>query len=114
MLKPIAYGTGIRRIFALYADCPITPAIDVTQNSFKMTLPNMNAVNGNWRAKSDSITPQMQTVLDFLSNYGKISDLELQKLLNIKRTRAFTLAKQMVDAGLIKIKGRGSDRRITL
>jgi ATP-dependent DNA helicase RecG len=41
-----AYGTGIRRIFALYKDCPILPAIDVTPNSFKITLPNINTSKG--------------------------------------------------------------------
>ena len=39
-----AYGTGIRRIFALYGDGGVLPAIDVTQNSFRITLPNRNTV----------------------------------------------------------------------
>ncbi|MDR3121310.1 MAG: hypothetical protein LBU58_08270 [Clostridiales bacterium] len=37
-----AYGTGIRRIFALYDDCTVKPDIAVTPNSFKLTLPNMS------------------------------------------------------------------------
>lgn len=39
-----SYGTGIRRIFALYRGYSIQPTINVTPNSFKFTLPNMNAI----------------------------------------------------------------------
>jgi ATP-dependent DNA helicase RecG len=49
-----AYGTGIRRIFALYGNCPVLPVIDVTQNSFKITLPNMNAVKGENSGMGDA------------------------------------------------------------
>ena len=38
-----AYGTGIRRIFALYGECHQKPEIVVAPNSFKLVLPNMNA-----------------------------------------------------------------------
>ena len=37
-----SYGTGIRRIFSLYADCAKMPEITVTANSFKLVLPNTN------------------------------------------------------------------------
>jgi ATP-dependent DNA helicase RecG len=109
-----AYGTGIRRIFALYKDCPLLPVIDVTQNTFKITLPNMNAVKEEISLSNGGITPQMQILLDYLSEHGEITDAEIQSLLNIKRTRSFTLIKQMADAGLVKIVGRGANRKIKL
>lgn len=37
-----SYGTGIRRIFSLYADFPEQPRIEVTPNTFKIILPNRN------------------------------------------------------------------------
>ena len=109
------YGTGIRRIFKLYEDCPIPVAIDVTQNSFKITLPNMNTARENLVSSiKNSLTPQMQTLLDYLKKHGEISDEEVQMLLGIKRTRAFNLTKQMSDAGLLMIVGRGKNRRFIL
>ncbi len=57
---------------------------------------------------------QMQAVLEYLKEHGSISQGELQELLSIKRTRAFTLIKQMSDAGLFKVEGRGANRRIIL
>jgi len=107
-----AYGTGIRRIFALYEGCAVQPTIDVTANSFKLTLPNMNAVE--IKTPAFEITPQMQTLLDYLEAHNEISDDEIQKLLGIKRTRSFDLTKQMADMGLVKIVGRGASRRVFL
>jgi ATP-dependent DNA helicase RecG len=52
----------------------------------------------------------MQKILDYIDENGKISDLEIQDLLGLKKTRAFTLAKQMRDEGLIKVIGRGSQK----
>ena len=129
-----AYGTGIRRIFTMYDDCSTIPDISVTQNSFKITLPNMNAaidkvinetlitalnesVDGGKTEKPpvcDTITPQMQKVLDYLKVHETISDDEIQALLKIKRTRSFTLTRKMSEAGLVCIEGRGTKRKITL
>jgi len=109
-----AYGTGIRRIFALYEHCSVLPAIDVTPNSFKITLPNINAVKELSADSNGVVTPQMQAVLDYLQNNGEATDGDIQKLLGIKRTRSFNLLKQMADAGMIRIAGRGANRRIVL
>jgi len=109
-----AYGTGIRRIFALYGDCPTLPSIDITPNSFKITLPNMNTSKAQTSDSSVVVTPQMQTVLDYLNEHGLISDEEMLSLLGIKKTRLFELTKQMTGAGLIKVEGRGANKKITL
>ena len=112
-----AYGTGIRRIFAAYRDCPVQPSISVAPNSFRIVLPNLNHARQTDAPGSDMpkvVTPQMKTVLEYLSAHGEISDQELQELLGIKRTRAYTLAKEMETAGLIGISGRGAKRRLTL
>ena len=109
------YGTGIRRILALYEDCPDPVSIDVTPNSFKITLPNMNTSREKIILSIKSaLTPQMKKVLDYLEVHGEISDVKLQALLGVKRTRAFNLTKQMSEAGLLTIIGRGKNRKIVL
>jgi ATP-dependent DNA helicase RecG len=109
------YGTGIRRIFTLYENCPMPVTIDVTPNSFKITLPNMNAAKGSLVSSiKNSVTPQVQLLLDYLKEHKSISDEEVQALLNVKRTRAFNLTKQMSEAGLVVIVGRGKNRKIIL
>src|SRR5699024_11153931 len=37
-----AYGTGILKINESYAECAVKPQFEVTDNAFKITLPNIN------------------------------------------------------------------------
>ncbi|MCR5055721.1 MAG: putative DNA binding domain-containing protein [Clostridia bacterium] len=104
-----SYGTGIRKIYSLYANCPRQPKIEVTPNSFKIVLPNMNQAAAN--APTPSITTQKKDILDYIGENGSITDLEIQNMLGLKKTRAFTLAKQMRDEGLIRAVGRGSEKK---
>lgn len=116
-----SYGTGIRKIYALYKDCAAQPRIEVTPNTFKLVLPNMNAepAEGPVEARGPVtapavVTPQMKTVLDYLAEYGEMSEEDLQELLNVKKTRAYLIARQMSEEGLIKIVGKGAAKRYKL
>lgn len=106
-----SYGTGIRRIFNLYTACSEQPQIEVTSNTFKIVLPNMNAAPAAEPDNTAEITPQMQKVLDFIKANGQITEKEISDLLGLKKTRTFTVAKQMRDLGLIKVVGRGDSKK---
>ena len=69
-------GTGIRRIYKLYENCPVQPMIAATPNTFKIVLPNMNAVQEASTKQDAVLTPQMQKVLSFVSEHGQITDEE--------------------------------------
>ncbi len=104
-----SYGTGIRKIYNFYANCSEQPRIEVTSNTFKIILPNMNRM-----AEKESgtvVTAQMQKILDYIEENGQITELEIQELFGLKKTRAFILAKQMRDEGLIRVEGRGDSKR---
>lgn len=116
-----SYGTGIRKIYTLYKNCAAQPRIEVTNNTFKLVLPNMNAsgsITGHVLEKSEKapvvITPQMKMVIDYLTEYGEMTDEDLQELLNIKKTRAYLLARRMSENGLIDIIGRGAAKKYKL
>jgi len=110
-----SYGTGIRRIYKLYENCPVQPSIEATANAFKIVLPNMNAAeshatnnrNDHTTPVPATITPQMKIVIEYITERGEINDADLQTLLGIKKTRAYLLAKQMEKLGLIETIGRG-------
>ena len=116
-----SYGTGIRRIFKLYENCSVQPTIEATANAFRIVLPNVNAIgtavertHATIGKSSATITPQMKTVVDYLTEYGEMTDEDLQELLNIKKTRAYLLARQMHENGLIDIVGRGATKKYKL
>ena len=104
-----SYGTGIRKIYNLYANCSEQPRIEVTSNTFKIILPNMNRAMP--KESETVVTAQMQKILDYIEENGQITELEIQELLGLKKTRAFILAKQMRDEGLIRVEGRGDSKK---
>ena len=105
-----SYGTGIRRIFKLYANCPVQPSIEATTNAFRIVLPNMNAVS----AGAEIAAEAKPAAPDYLKEYGEMRDEELQELLHIKKTRAYLLTRQMSEEGLIKVVGRGAEKTYRL
>ena len=109
-----SYGTGIRRIFNLYDGCAKQPQIDVTPNTFKIILPNMNTARADEPKKAAAVTPQIQKVLEYIQTNGQITDKEIGDLLNLKKTRIFNITKQMRDLGLIQVIGRGEQKKYVL
>lgn len=106
-----SYGTGIRRIYSMYKNYSEQPKIEVTANTFKIILPNMNTSTSINTAKtSKKVTVQKQKILDYIAKHGHITDEEIQKLLELKRTRTYVLTKQMCEEGLIVVSGRGADK----
>ncbi|MBO7659569.1 MAG: putative DNA binding domain-containing protein [Clostridia bacterium] len=106
-----SYGTGIRRVFKLYEGFPVQPSIEVSAGAFKMVLPNMNAEPPADNAPTREVTGQMKKVLSYLDEYGTISDSEVESLLDVKRTRAYLLMREMSEMGLICCEGRGKDKK---
>ncbi len=133
-----SYGTGIRRIFRLYEDCIEQPRIELTPNTFKIILPNRNTQENGYmnvlrdRARDQrypggavsvmrdapaekrsgstllGLSPQMEQVVDYVVMHGQVTEEELQELLGVKKTRAYVLAKQMCEMGVLQAVGRGS------
>ena len=103
-----SYGIGIRKIFSLYDHNEAKPRIEITNNTFKIILPNMNY--GNENTNVNILSPQINMILEYIDKYNQIDELEIQDLLNIKKTRVFVLTKEMKDLGLIKSIGRGTNK----
>ena len=104
-----AYGTGIRRMYKLYENCPAQPRIEVTHNTFKMILPNMNVAEP--LASKTRLATQKKKILDYILKNKQITENEIMELLGVKKTRAYTVAKQMCDENLIVVVGRGTDKK---
>ncbi len=112
-----SYGTGIRKIFNFYKDCEIMPRIEVTSNTFKIILPNRNSASsqkGDVSSQMKSITPQMEKILSAIKEKGWLTSEDVQTLLQVKKIRCWKITKDMADRGLIKIIGRGVNKRFCL
>ena len=107
-----SYGTGIRRIFTLYRDCVKKPEIIVTPNTFKLILPNRNYYSTD-KSEEKALNDQQRTILQYIERNGAITEETVQKLLGVKRTRAYVILKEMRDSGLIEVQGREQNKKYT-
>ena len=108
-----SYGTGIRRIYKLYENCDAQPTIEATANAFKIVLPNMNEASPLTPDES-KVTYQMRKVLDYIADNGRATDTELEEILEVKHTRLYNLTREMKELGLLRIEGRGKDKKYLL
>ena len=135
-----SYGTGIGKIYRAYQDCERKPELIITPNTFKLILPNRNSEQDKSekerkRKSTYSYPPifpsydnrlmeqehrykalslQKKMVLSYLEEHKSMSEKELQELLQIRKTRAYLLSREMREEGLIVIEGRGEKKDFRL
>lgn len=108
-----SFGTGIGRIMDSYNNFDKKPIFDTTENTFSITLPNMNYKEDN----SQIIFPnqsQKDIIIDYIKNYNKLNRYEAEKLLNISKTRAYQILDEMITENLIIKKGTGKNTHYVL
>ena len=95
-----AYGTGMPKIMNAYAGTGLEPKIEVTNNAFKITLPNRNAVK-----VTDSVVggrkSNEEKILDLIAQNGHVVRSDVDQLLDVSQTTASRILKRMVIDGLI-------------
>lgn len=118
-----AYGTGLRKIMEAYEGTAEKPIIATTKNSFKITLPNVNAKHGTKPpqaeagAASSASAPEhdggAQRVLAYARAHGAITRPEAQELLGTSASTAARLIRRMVRSGLLLQHGKARNTRYT-
>ena len=107
-----AYGTGILKINESYADCNVKPQFEVTDNAFKITLPNINYAGERKelptaplrvRGKSD----REEIVLQLAEKQGYILRKDIERELDVSQATAILIIREMVDRGLLVKEGTG-------
>lgn len=116
-----AYGTDMKKIMGAYADAPVQPKITTTNNAFKITLPNVNAVPKEAEAPEETekaIAPAADSneekILRFLAEHQVITRKKTQALLGVSQSTAGRILKAMVDNGQIKQFGGSRTTRYEL
>lgn len=104
-----AYGTGLPKILTAYDGCAVKPEIEVTNNAFKITLPNRNTVNESVMIHdSGRVYGSCEDrVLAYIESRGSAVRREIEELLGVSPATAGRILKQMSDDGLICQQGKG-------
>lgn len=108
-----AYGTGMMKIQSEYADSPVKPKIETSDNAFKLTLPNRNYAReaqptASKPAASAAMGGQEQALLTLLKNSGgPLARRHIQAALGISQSSAILLLRTLQEKGLIQKEGSG-------
>ena len=105
-----AYGTGILKINESYSDCDVKPLFEVTDNAFKITLPNINYAGERRELPTAPVKVKgkdnrKELVLKLLKQQGSITRKDVEDGLNVSQSTAILLLREMVESGLlVKVK----------
>ena len=99
-----ASGTGTPKIIEAYREYGLDPHIEISDNAFKITLPNTNAA---FKEIKVELTENEQGVLSVLKE-GIKSRPEIQKALGFSQTTAIVTIAALLDKGLIVKVGNGN------
>ena len=106
-----AYGTGMLKIHECYADSSCKPLIEVTDNVFKITLPNVNYVHdstpGNGISEKTPAQGKKQAVLKMFDHRDRITRKDVETALHISQSTAVLLIRDMLQEGLLVRNGNG-------
>lgn len=105
-----AYGTGLHKIMSAYEGSEKKPGIEVTDNAFKIVLPNRNAASSTTGGQST----EAGMLLRLAEERGGITRRDVEELLNIGQSTAGRLLRLMSEKGLLHIQGRGKNIRYML
>ncbi|WP_341372036.1 ATP-binding protein [Youngiibacter fragilis] len=115
LLKLIeAYGTGILKINDSYGQSSAKPKISVSDNAFKIMLPNTNIRESNEIGQSVEIKrvptvleKRESAVLRMLDETEYVVRKDVQEALLVSQATAILLLREMTDKGLIVREGSG-------
>ncbi len=106
-----AYGTGILKIRESYSDSGKKPKIEVSDNAFKITLPNLNFISEN-EEKNETLTksvPQkdrQDTIIALFDSHEVITRKDIEAALKVSQATAVLIIREMTASGkLIKESG---------
>lgn len=123
-----AYGTGLKKIMAAYADAEEKPIIETTKNSFKVTLPNINAkynadirvtpreeVSGSFPVSDDGKKYDDEYIIRELArSRGKITRSDVEKQLEVSASTASRILRRMVKNKILVQCGQARSTKYTL
>src|SRR5699024_9899940 len=104
---------GILRINECYADCEVKPLFEVTDNAFKITLPNRNFTGERKEttpaapARTKDRAHRQDTILRLAKKQGAVTRKDVENALQVSQSMAILILREMVEQGLLMKIGAG-------
>jgi ATP-dependent DNA helicase RecG len=103
-----AFGTGMPKIMECYRGYEAQPGIELSDNAFKITLPNVNFRSS--RTTGEDALPDAETrVLKYMAGRSATSRKEIESALGLSQSSAIRVLNGLVERNLVLKTGRGKN-----
>ena len=96
-----AYGTGLKKINDSYSESSAKPQIEVTENAFKVVLPNLN------QSQKNNAQTNEEKILSEVKKSGGIKRAKVQEILGVSLSTATRFLNALVADGKLCLHGTG-------
>ena len=103
-----AFGTGMLKIKECYASYACQPAVEVSENAFKITLPNVN-YEAETASQKKPLSEKEQRILKFISARQSVSRAEIETVTGLSQSVTVRKLKKLLELGAIKKRGNGKN-----
>ena len=104
-----AYGTGVPKIMEYYRGYAIQPQIEVSDNAFKITLPNTNFNQREEYILRDVFSDYEQQLLHFLTANHRGTRKQLEDASGISQATTIRVLNGLISRGVISKAGKGKN-----
>ena len=109
-----AYGTGIPKIMESYQEFSCQPEMEISENAFRMTLPNVNHIRVSEPVDTYVVDPAQtgeMLATQYLRAHAVVSRQELQEALGLSQATAVRLLNRSIQSGIVVKTGQGKNTR---
>lgn len=103
-----AYGTGMPKIMECYHGHEVQPAIELSDNAFKITLPNVNYRSSS-TPEEETLTETETRVLKYMAGRNTVARKEIEAALGLSQSSAIRVLNELVEKKLVLKTGRGKN-----
>lgn len=105
-----AFGTGMLKIKECYVGCPGQPAVEASENAFKITLPNVN-YEAETSVQKKPLSEKEQRILEYISAKLSASRAEIEAATGLSQSVTVRALKKLLELGLIQKRGNGKNTK---
>lgn len=109
-----AYGTGVPKIMAFYLNHAIKPCIEVSDNAFKITLPNINVFDREQSNAQVVFSNEEQIILNELKNQGQRTRRQIEIHSGFSQASTIRLLNRLIEKGVVTKVGDGKNTKYVL
>ena len=103
-----AFGTGIPKIMECYHGQKAQPVIEISDNAFKITLPNTN-IRREVSDEPNGLSDAERRVMEYLVGRDAASRQEIEAVIGLSQSTTIRVLNALVEKQLVSKRGRGKN-----